>query len=425
MLGVKVNMSHVLISPFNFPHLPIFQVCQLPWDETQTLIRSGHRNPEDFNPESLRTITLSEEEGIQAIIGKPWNKTTTEVISYLFNKEKGWTLEKAKEWFKEHEKKAKESFSWAGSIKNIPQTRNLIRGKALHPIRTIHPQEWPEIRTYLEEELQKSAHTLQGTPLILDHIQPINGKVLGAEYEDGAIEYVAQLDDQQTLNQITNGTIKHCSVEFEWKTLEKLNGVAPRGIKFTGLSLLKNFQPGDPQTTVEVWEAIIKKLKEAKEQATPQEFIFHQIREPTAFLEEHYSTAWIDQTNGIQGIYGRLREKPENPQLMALLFMKTKGWNPTKMKDWLNTHPNYGSTPTEPSPMPAPQAENPKPMGEAIIDSSEPPPSHLISKKEVLNLLPEDWIVRAWSYGPQLLVRQLRHKLTSQSSENVTGSKQG
>ena len=163
----------------------------MPWDQTQTIIRSGHRNPEDFDPETLKTITLSEEEGIQAIIAKPWNKTTTEVISYLFSKEKNWTTEKAKEWFKEHEKKAKESFSWAGSIKNIPETRNLIRGKALHPMRTVHPQEWPEVREYLEEELKNSAHTLEGTPLILDHQKPLQGKVLGAEYEDGAIEYVA------------------------------------------------------------------------------------------------------------------------------------------------------------------------------------------------------------------------------------------
>jgi len=403
----------------------------LPWDQTQNHIRSGHRNPEDFDPETLKTITLSEEEGIQAIIAKPWNKTTTEVISYLFSKEKNWTTEKAQEWFKEHEKKAKESFSWAGSIKNIPETRNLIRGKALHPIRTVHPQEWPEIREYLEEELQKSAHTLEGTPLILDHHKQINGKVLGAEYEDGAIEYVAQLDDQTITRQIVDGEIKHCSVEFEWKTLEKLNGVAPRGIKFTGLSLLKNYQPGDPKTTVKVWEAIIKKLKEskAKEQATPQQFIYYPIHEPTAFLEEHFSTTWIDQTNGIQGIYGLLREKPENLQPMALLFMKNKGWTLDKMEEWLSSHPQYAQTQTEtPTMLGAqnnPETETPKPLGEAIITSSEPLPHDLISKKELLNILPEDWIVRAWSIGPQLLVRQLKHRLNSKSSESVTGSKQG
>jgi len=396
----------------------------LPWEETQDFIRSGHRNQEEFEPDSLRTVTLSEEEGIKAVIGKPKGKKTTEVVSYLFKKEKGWTLEKAKKWFKQRQEKEKESFSWAGSIKEMPSVSNLIRGKALHPIRTVHPEEWPELREYLEEELQKAAHSLKGKPLILDHYKPVHGEVLDAEYEDGAIEYIAKVDDPHIWNLIKNDDIKHCSVEFEWKSLENVDGVAPRGINFTGLSLLKNFLPGDPLTTVEVWEGIIRKLKEAKakEQAKSQEFIFHQIHDPTAFLEEHFSTAWIDQTNGIQGIYGLLRDNPENPQLMALLFMKAKGWTLEEMKNWLNDHPQYLMTSSEPLAavgiQQAQQFGKRKPLGEAIINSSEPTPSDLISKKEVLSLLPEDWIVRAWSYGPQLLVRQLRHRLESESSGN-------
>jgi hypothetical protein len=158
----------------------------------------------------------------------------------------------------------KEGFSWAGSIKDMPGVDNLIRGQALHPLRTVHPDVWPEVREYLEEELEKSTHTLVGVPLILDHCQVLQGKVLGANYEDGAIEYVAQLDDPNVLELVRNGAIKHCSVEFEWKSLDQVNGVAPRGINFTGLSLLRLFQPGDPKTTVEVWEGIIKSLKEAK-----------------------------------------------------------------------------------------------------------------------------------------------------------------
>lgn len=405
----------------------------MPWEETQDFIRSGHRNPEEFEPDSLRTISL-EEEGIQAVVGNPKGQTTTEVASYLFKKGKGWTLEKAKEWFRKHQEKAKESFSWAGSIKEIPGVSNLIRGKALHPMRTVHPEEWPEVREYLEEELQKSVNSLEDSPLILDHYRPIRGKVLGAEYEDGSIEYVAELNDPDIMRQIINGEIEHCSVEFEWKSLENVDGVAPRGIKFTGLSLLKNFSPGDPLTTVEVWEGIIKKLKEAKvqEQTEPQEFIFHQIQDSTAFLQEHFSTAWIDQTNGIQGIYGRLRENPESPQLMAFLFMKAKGWTIEKMKDWLNNHPQYltalNKLLTTVGIQQAQPAEEKrekyfptgkrKPFGEAIIGSSESSPHDLISKKEILSLLPEDWIVRAWSYGPQLLVHKLRHKLESRSSGN-------
>ncbi|MDH5690060.1 MAG: hypothetical protein OEY81_01345, partial [Candidatus Bathyarchaeota archaeon] len=214
-------------------------------------------------------------------------------------------------------------------------------------IKTVHPEEWPGVRVYLEEELQKSAGTLAGKPLLLDHSMLINGEVTGAEYEDGAIEYVAKVGDPRILDLIKSGVIKHCSVEFEWKSLEHVNGVAPRGITFTGLSLLKNFAPGDPLSTVEVWEAIVKRLKEgmstAKEQATgePQEFILYVIRDPAAFLEERFSTAWLDLENGIQAIYGRLREEPENPQPMALLFMKAKSWTLEKMQGWLQDHSQY------------------------------------------------------------------------------------
>lgn len=121
-MAYVVNLSNVLIPSFNIPGASCFLVCQLPWDQTENYIRSGHRNSEDFDPETLKTIALSEEEGIKAIIAKPWNKQSTKVVSYLFSKEKDWTTEKAQEWFREHEKKANESFSWTVLEKKVLTT---------------------------------------------------------------------------------------------------------------------------------------------------------------------------------------------------------------------------------------------------------------------------------------------------------------
>jgi hypothetical protein len=80
-----------------------------PWEETEEYIRSGHRSTGDFEPDSLRTIDISKDEGIKAIIGCPKGKyedgkcsVGTEVQSYLFDKSKDWTMKKAKEWFKDH-----------------------------------------------------------------------------------------------------------------------------------------------------------------------------------------------------------------------------------------------------------------------------------------------------------------------------------
>ena len=49
-----------------------------------------------------RTITLNEKEGILAAIGKSDPAADAEVLRYLFSKAKGWTLEKAEAWVKEH-----------------------------------------------------------------------------------------------------------------------------------------------------------------------------------------------------------------------------------------------------------------------------------------------------------------------------------
>ena len=51
----------------------------LPWEITDQYIRSGHRSPEEFQPNSLRTIILSEDGGVKAVIGKPKGKDTMEI----------------------------------------------------------------------------------------------------------------------------------------------------------------------------------------------------------------------------------------------------------------------------------------------------------------------------------------------------------
>jgi hypothetical protein len=85
-------------------------VPNIPWEQTDEYIRSGHRDPSEFQPGGLSTIWLNEEEGIKAVIGKLEGKDITEIQSYLFLKDR-WTLEKARAWFQQHEAKAKESFS--------------------------------------------------------------------------------------------------------------------------------------------------------------------------------------------------------------------------------------------------------------------------------------------------------------------------
>lgn len=83
----------------------------MPWDKTDEYIRSGHGNKSKYDSDSFRTIVIDEKEGIKAIIGCPKGhfkngkcNAGTEVESYLFALDKGWSMEKAKDWFEKHEK---------------------------------------------------------------------------------------------------------------------------------------------------------------------------------------------------------------------------------------------------------------------------------------------------------------------------------
>jgi len=90
-----------------YHELSFYDRCwEMPWEETKEYIRSGHESTDDYDKTSFRTITLDEEKGIKGIVGckkghYEENKCTTSmhIISYLFAKEKGWTMSDAQAWF--------------------------------------------------------------------------------------------------------------------------------------------------------------------------------------------------------------------------------------------------------------------------------------------------------------------------------------
>lgn len=62
------------------------------------------RNKDDFVQSSFRTITISERQGILAVIGKLKSDPNgpTHIQKYMFEIAKGWTMEKARRWVQEH-----------------------------------------------------------------------------------------------------------------------------------------------------------------------------------------------------------------------------------------------------------------------------------------------------------------------------------
>ena len=151
----------------------------MPWEETDEFIRSGHGKPEEFEPNSLRTIWISEEEGIKAVVGKPKGKTTTEVLSYLFMKDKKWTVEKAKAWFREHENRTEHLYCLTPILEKIVEKPLRIRGVALTAGMSRN------LNIYTPEELQNFASKLAGSPVYLEHVSAIDavGKVTNVVWD--------------------------------------------------------------------------------------------------------------------------------------------------------------------------------------------------------------------------------------------------
>jgi hypothetical protein len=331
-------------------------VIKIPWEITDQYIRSGHRDPSEFQQDSLRTITLSEDEGIKAVIGKLKNSETTEIQSYLFDKEK-WTLKKAKAWFRKHHREAKhEHFCYVTPIlEKIVDKPLRIRGVALTAGMSRN------LNIYLPEELEDFASKLVGSPVYLEHVSAFNavGKVTKASWDPDskALFYEAEIFDEETAEKIRKGLIQHVSVGADYERIDILNGKVPHGLHNAELSLVA--VPGIRQTNIQIMEKL--RAQESKERAfplhavalvndfkldgreyiTPGEYILGFHRDPYAFLPEHFSTIWLDRENGILALVGRLRNQPESKRIQAILFAKDKMWDEGKIRDWFLLHPHY------------------------------------------------------------------------------------
>ena len=91
--------------------------------QNKAAIRVRVRPPEDFDPESFRTIVLDEEKGIKAVIGKLPGKDTTTTQAFLFEGE-GWTQESAEKWVEEHSQKKKKTKEYTpeGNVQRLDES---------------------------------------------------------------------------------------------------------------------------------------------------------------------------------------------------------------------------------------------------------------------------------------------------------------
>ena len=311
----------------------------MPWDITDQYIRSGHRSLEEFQPNSLRTITLSEDEGIKAIVGKPKGKDTMEVQSYLFDVSKGWTLDKAKDWFEKHNKNevVREHFSAILPFKVLEKFVDKplrIRGIAMTAGMSRN------FNIYTSEELQSFANKLVSAPVYVEHVAVPNavGKIVKTEYDGQNLWYEAEIHDEEAAAKIRKGLIKHVSVGADYETIDVLDGKIPHGLHNAELSLVA--VPGIPETNIQIMEKL--QVKEQKfEPIIAGEYILGFYQDASAFLPQHFTTVWLDRENGVLAIVGKLQAEPETQRVQSIFFSKEKMWDENKIHDWLLLHPHY------------------------------------------------------------------------------------
>ncbi len=368
------------------------------WENTEQYIRSGHRDPAEFQGDTLRTIMLNEKEGIKAIVGKPIGKHNMEVQSYLFEKSRGWTLEKAKEWFDKHHTPREHiyavlPFTIAEKIMEKPLR---IRGLAMTTGMSRN------LNVYTPDELQAFANKLVDAPVYIEHVTTTNsiGKVTKTEWDGKNLGYEAEIYDDETADKIRKGLIRHVSVGADYETVDFISGKIPHGLCNAEISLVA--VPGIPETNIHVMEKLQAK-EQVYEPLTTGEYILGFYQDASVFVPEQFSTVWLDREDGVLAIMGKPRQQPEAQRIQALFFSKEKMWDQIKIRDWLALHPNY-TIPASTS-----NSANKSIASERILKKPAEPVMPISKALGLIEgVLPSPLIQRSWSLGPQRMCQELR-----------------
>jgi hypothetical protein len=346
-------------------------------------------------------------------VGKPNGKETMEVLSYLFEKQKGWTLEKAKEWYKQHQEQPATRERFYALLpfqvkEKILESPLRIRGVALTAGMSRN------FNIYTSEELQAFAGKLQNAPMYLEHVTTPNavGKVTKTEWDGSQLLYEAEVYDEDAAQKIRKGLIQHVSVGADYDTVDYVNGRVPHGLHNAEISLVA--VPGVPQANIQILESL--RIQNTLEPIISGEYILGFQQDAQAFLPEHFSTVWLDRENGVLAVLSKTREQPEMQRTMAIFFSKEKLWDQAKIRDWLALHPDYMAP-----------AKTTAATESLLKKASEP----VMRVSEAVNLIeqvmPSPLVQRSWSLGPQRMCQELRRVLLNlrgreNQSHKVTAS---
>ena len=367
------------------------------WEENDKTIQSGHKNRQDYQKDTLKTVTLNEKEGVQVVVGKPAGKTAMEIVSYFFPKDKGWTLQKAQAWFNQYHPVQEHLCAVLPFVitEKMLDRPVKIRGLAMTAGMSRN------FNIYTPEELEAFSGKLVDAPVYLEHVsaQDAVGKVTKTDWDGQNLLYEAEIYDEETAQKIRKGLIRHVSVGADYQTIDLVNGKVPHGLYNAEMSLVA--VPGIAETNIQILEKLHLTEQDYEPILTGEYTLgFHQ--DAAAFMPEHFSTVWLDRENGVLAIMGKPKETPEQQRTQAIYFSKQKLWDQTKIRDWLSLHPNY---------LTAIASQTAPPLESLIKKPSEPsiPVSQAI--KLIEQVLPSHLVQRSWSLGPQRMCQELNRVL--------------
>jgi hypothetical protein len=214
-----------------------------------------------------------------------------------------------------------------------------VKGAAIHPMATYHPYEWPKVRVYLDDYLERAAPSAVGKPFMLDHSRSLSAenKITKNVWnkEKAQVEYEGDVSDDVAA-MIESGKIKGVSVGLDFSKpgggmLITERGVIPYAFGFEEYSFLQDMEPGDPKAWVSLCEAM-----------ETQEFTTVDFKDANAFKKDSWRETWINQDLGIKIVHGILKDGGESYVPAHLIFYKIKGWTSDKIESWLRDNPQYG-----------------------------------------------------------------------------------
>jgi len=357
---------------------------------------------------------VSKDEGIKAVLGKPKGKTSTEIASFLFEKSKGWTVDKAKAWFEKHHASEilREHVSAILPFKVLEKIVDKplrIRGIAL----TVGMSR--NFNIYTPEELQSFAEKLVAAPIYVEHVAVSNsiGKTVSTDWDGRSLWFEAEIYDDEVAEKIRKGLIKHVSVGADYETIDVLDGRTPHGLHNAELSLVA--VPGIPEANIQIMEKLHVKEQNV-EPTVAGEYVLGFYQDVSAFAPEHFAIAWLDKENGILAFVGKLHAEPETQKVQCIFFAKDKMWDENKIRDWLILHSDYMSpadvsAPPQTQPVKGSTANVQKEVSN-IAEKLLKNPKAAVAVEEAVrmiqNVLPSPLVERSWGFGPQRLCQELR-----------------